>query len=92
MDLALFMERYGYSVLLDAMVVFTFGFLGGTVLFWAHLATSLILPVVLGYVGAELLIRRLYSLLFGEAPPIGEDSQAVAALPTERTKNFGKYL
>ncbi|WP_145955314.1 hypothetical protein [Thermococcus henrietii] len=92
MDITLFMERYGYNVLLRLMTAFTFGFIGGIPLFFAHVATRLVGLLIVGYIGVEMVIRRLYRFISGEDPGSVGDNSTITAVQSERNKNFGKYL
>jgi|GEM_PF-3778622 len=95
MDFDVFMERYGYDILLVLMVVFTFGFLGWFLLFLSSLATFFLALFVAVYVGLSMLLRRLYVFLFGEDPEFASDSPVVTTftkLQEEKNQKFGKYL
>jgi hypothetical protein len=67
MDFALFMERYGYEILLWLMVGFTGGFLTGFIILWIYLTSGAAVLIVV-YLGIMGLLRRLYEFLFGENP------------------------
>ncbi|ASJ06013.1 hypothetical protein A3L08_01025 [Thermococcus pacificus] len=85
MDFGLFMERYGYALLLRLMVILSFGVMVGTLLFWGYFTNGIAVIFGLLYAGIMILLKRLYEFLFGEDPnAISEKTE----VDRERARSF----
>ncbi|NJE46744.1 hypothetical protein E3E35_04795 [Thermococcus sp. GR7] len=68
MDFALFMERYGYEILLRVMILSAFGIIAGLFAFWGYF-TGGIAPLLVGvYAFLMAGMAKLYLFLFAENP------------------------
>lgn len=84
-DFALFMERYGYRILLGFMIAFTFGFIAGIVAFWSYFTNGFAAPILGMYGLAVGVVWKAYVFLFGEDPKLYEDS-------TEKYRERGRQF
>jgi hypothetical protein len=87
-DFALFMEKYGYEILLRLMVGLTVMFITGTVLFWSYVTSGAAFLIVV-YVGIMALLKRLYEFLFGENPDVPSEGNE---LNRERARSFMLFM
>jgi hypothetical protein len=75
-DFALFMERYGYEILLRLMIGFTVGFITGVLIFWSYLTSGAAFLIVV-YTGIMAVLKRLYEFLLGENPDAPSEGNEV---------------
>ncbi|NJD98415.1 hypothetical protein E3E26_01190 [Thermococcus sp. LS1] len=73
-DFDLFMERYGYKLLLWLMMTVSLSIIAGVLFFWGYFTNGIATIAVGVYSGILVVLRKMYTILFGEDPRKLEDT------------------